>query len=126
MGMLTKIRTEITAQGDERRRRAWYHGPRADVVLVHDARTGTFLSFEVEWEGRGGRRAYVQWIRSAGLRTGRIDTGETDGLSHKASPVVVWDFRPREDLVRGARRLVLEAGIEEGLRDALLARLQAL
>jgi hypothetical protein len=122
--VLTRIRTDATAQGDARLRRAWYHNPRADVLLVHDAHTGAFLSFEIEWEGRGGRRAYVTWVRAAGIRTGLVDTGETDGLSHKAAPVVVWDFQPRADLVRAARRLVLDAGIEEGLRDALLARLQ--
>ena len=124
--MLTKIRTEVTAQGDARLRRAWYHAVRSDVVLVHDARTGAFVSFEIEWEGRGGRRAYVAWARGAGLRTGRVDTGELDGLSHKAAPVVLWDFQPRADLIHSARRLVLDAGIEEGLRDALLARLQPL
>ncbi|HEX7896779.1 MAG TPA: hypothetical protein VF950_03410 [Planctomycetota bacterium] len=120
--MLTKIRTEVTAQGDARLRRAWYHNPRADVLLVHDARTGAFLSAEIEWEGRGGQRAYVTWARAVGVRTGRVDTGETDGLSHKAAAVVVWDFQPRADFIRAARRLVLDAGIEEGLRDALLAR----
>ena len=122
--MLTKIRTEVTAQGDSRLRRAWYHSPRADVLLVHDARGGAFLSFEIEWDGRGGRRAYVTWVRGAGLRTGWVDTGETDGLSHKAAAVVVWDFQPRADFIDSARRLVLDAGIEEGLRDSLLARLQ--
>lgn len=124
--MLTKIATEVTAQGDTRVRRAWYHGTQADVMLFHDARTGSFLSFEVEWEARGGRRAYVAWARGAGLRTGVVDTGETDGLSHKASPLVLWDFKTRADLVETARVLVLDAGIEEGLRDALLARLRAL
>jgi hypothetical protein len=123
--VLTKIRTEVTAQGDARQRRAWYHNPRADVLLVHDAQTGAFLSAEIEWEGRGGRRAYVTWARAVGVRTGAVDTGEADGLSHKAAPVVVWDFQPRADLLLSARRLVLDAGIEEGLRDALLARLQA-
>lgn len=122
---LTKIRTEVTAQGDARQRRAWYHGPRADVVLVHDARTGAFLSFEIEWEARGARRAYVAWGRGVGVRTGLVDTGESDGLSHKAAPVIIWDFTTRGDLVDTARRLVLGAGIEEGLRDALLARLRA-
>ena len=124
--MLTKIATEVTAQGDARVRRAWYHGTQADVVLFHDARTGTFLSGEIEWDARGGRRAYVSWARGAGLRTGLIDTGETDGLSPKASPLVLWDFQTRPDLVETARILVLDAGIEEGLRDALLARLRAL
>jgi hypothetical protein len=122
--VLTKIRTEVTAQGDARLRRAWYHNPRADVLLVHDARTGAFLSCEIEWEGRGGRRAYVTWARAVGVRTGQLDTGETDGLSHKAAAVVIWDFQHRADLIRSARRLVLDAGIEEGLRDALLARLE--
>jgi len=122
--MLTKIRTDVTAQADARLRRAWYHSPRADVVLVHDARSGTFVSFEIEWEGRGARRAYVTWVRGAGLRTGVVDTGETDGLSYKAAALVAWDFQPRADLLHTARRLVADAGIEEGLRDALLARLQ--
>lgn len=124
--MLTKIRTEVTAEGDARQRRAWYHGPRADVVLIHDARSGSFLSAEIEWEGRGGRRAYVTWARGVGVRSGAVDMGEADGLSHKAAPVVLWDFRTRPDLVSTARRLVLDAGIEEGLRDALLARLDPL
>ncbi len=121
--MLTRIRTEVTAQGDARVRRGWYHGLRADVLLLHDARSGAFLSFEIEWDARGARRAYVTWARGAGVRTGIIDTGETDALSPKASPLVVWDPQPRPDLVGSARRLVLEAGIEEGLRDAVLARL---
>lgn len=121
--MLTRIRTEVTAQGDARVRRGWYHSLHADVVLLHDARSGAFLSFEIEWDARGGRRAYVTWARGAGVRTGAVDTGETDALSHKASPLVVWDLQPRADLVAAARRLVLDAGIEEGLRDAVLARL---
>ena len=123
--MLTRIRTEVTAQGDARVRRAWYHGVAADVVLFHDSRSGGFLSAEVEWDARGGRRAYVTWARGAGLRTGVVDTGETDGLSHKAAAVVIWDFQPRADLVATSRLLVLDAGIEEGLRDALLARLRS-
>ena len=122
--MLTRMRTDVTAQGDARVRRAWYHGLRSDVVLNHDAHSGSFLSFEVEWDARGARRAYVTWVRGAGVRTGVVDTGESDALRHKAAPVVVWDFQPRADLVLTARRLVLDAGIEEGLRDSLLARLQ--
>ncbi len=122
--MLTRMRTDVTAQGDTRVRRAWYHGVRADVLLTHDASSGNFLSFEVEWDARGARRAYVTWVRAAGIRTGLVDTGETDGLRHKAAPVVVWDFQPRADLVLTARRLILDAGIEEGLREAVLARLQ--
>jgi hypothetical protein len=123
--MLTRIRTDVTAQGDTRVRRGWYHGLHADVVLHHDARSGAFLSFEIEWDARGGRRAYIAWARGAGLRTGVVDTGETDALSPKASPLVRWDAQPRADLLLRARRLVLDAGIEEGLRDAVLARLQA-
>ena len=123
--MLTRMRTDVTAQGDARVRRAWYHGLRSDIVLNHDARSGTFLSFEVEWDAHGARRAYVTWARGAGLRTGVVDTGESDALRHKASPVVFWDVEPRADLLFTSRRLVLDAGIEEGLRDALLARLQS-
>ena len=120
------MRTEVTAHGDERQRRAWYHGARSDVVLVHDARSGAFLSFEIEWDTRGGRRAYVAWVRAAGLRSGRVDLGETDGLSYKASPVVLWDFETKPELVAAARAIVRDAGIEEGLRDAVLARLDGL
>jgi hypothetical protein len=121
--MLTRIRTDVTAQDNQRQRRAWYHGARCDVVLVHDARSGAFLSAEIEWDGRGGRRSYVHWARAVGLRTGVIDLGESDALSYKAAPVVLWDFQTRPELVESARRLVAGAGIEEGLRDALLARL---
>lgn len=122
--MLTKIQTEVVRQPDRRLRRAWYHSVSSDVVLIHDAESGTMLSFEIEWEGRGGRRAYVVWGRAVGLRTGRIDTGDCGGALHyKASPVVIWDFRLRPDLVLEARRLVERSGIEEGLRESVLRRL---
>ena len=77
--MLTRIRTEVTAQGDSRVRRAWYHNPRSDVVLIHDARTGAFLSFEIEWDGRGGRRAYVTWARGPG-------SGRASSIRAKPTP----------------------------------------
>jgi hypothetical protein len=122
--VLTKIQTEVVRQPEARVRRAWYHSVSSDVVLLHDAETGTLLSFEIEWEGRGCRRAYLVWGRAVGLRTGRIDMGEGSvGFSYKASPVVIWDFRLRPEYVVDARRLVERSGIEEGLRESVLRRL---
>jgi hypothetical protein len=124
MCMLTKIESRVVRQPDTRVRRAWYQSAEADVVLLHDADTGSFLSFELEWEGRRGgvRRAHLTWTRAIGLRTGVIDTGER-GLMYKASPVVVWDFKVRPDWVQDARRLVEASCIEEGLRESILKRL---
>jgi hypothetical protein len=123
--VLTKIQTEVVRQPDARLRRAWYHNASSDVVLLHDAQTGALVSFEIEWEGGGGRRSYVVWGRAVGIRTGRIDLGEDEagGLRYKASPVVLWDSRPRPDRVREASRLVDRSGIEEALRDSVLRRL---
>ena len=122
--MLTKIQTEIVRQPEARVRRAWYHNASSDVVLFHDDQTGTMLSFEIEWEGRGCRRSYVVWGRAVGVRTGRIDMGEGDvGFQYKASPIVLWDFRIRPELVAEARGLLERSGIEEGLRDSVLSRL---
>lgn len=122
--MLTKINAEVVRQPDRRLRRAWYQSPAADVVLEHDADTGAFLAFEVEWETGGDRRACVAWGRAVGLRTGAVDTGDSGGaLKYKASPVVLWHNAPRPGLLASAARLVARSGIEEGLRDALLARL---
>lgn len=123
--MLTKIESRVVRQPDSRVRRAWYQSASADVVLLHDAETGAFLAFELEWENRRGiRRAHLTWNRGIGLRTGRIDTGE-DGpaLHYKAAPVVVWDFRVRQDYVDDARRLIQASCIEEGLRESILRRL---
>ena len=123
--MLTKIESRVVRQPDSRVRRAWYQSAAADVILMHDAETGEFLSFEIDWEGRRGvRRAYVTWARSIGIRTGSVDTGEEGGaLRYKSSPVVVWDFKIRASHVEEARRLVEQSCIEEGLRDAILKRL---
>lgn len=124
--MLTKIESRVVRQPDSRVRRAWYQSASADVVLHHDAGTGEFLSFEIDWEGRRGvRRSYVTWTRAVGIRTGIIDTGEESGaLRYKASPVVLWDFKPRPDHVQEARRLIERSCIEEGLRESVLKRLE--
>ena len=123
--MLTKIESRVVRQPDSRVRRAWYQSAGADAVLLHDALTGDFLSFEIDFESRlGVRRAYVTWTRAVGLRTGFIDTGEEGGALHyKAAPVVVWHFQPRRDHVEEARRLVERSCIEEGLRESILKRL---
>lgn len=123
--MLTKIESRVVRQPDCRIRRAWYQSASADVVLHHDAETGAFLWFEIDAEGRGGRRWTVTWARAIGLRTGAVDTGETEPLRYKASPVVIWDFRPRGDRIEAARRLIVDSSIEEGLRDSILVRLDA-
>ena len=122
--MLTKIESRVVRQPDSRVRRAWYQSAAADVVLLHDADTGEFLSFELDWESRRGvRRAYLTWARGIGLRTGSIDTGEGDTLQYKAAPVVFWDFKVRPDFVADARRMIERSCIEEGLREAVLKRL---
>ena len=121
--MLTKINSEVVRQPDRRIRRAWYQSSSADVLLEHDANDGAFLSFEIDGDGRGGRRWFVSWGRAVGVRTGVVDLGEGDGLHHKASPMVVWDFTPRLDRVDFARCLVESSPIEEGLRESILKRL---
>lgn len=123
--MLTRIDSRIVRHPDGRTRRVWYQEATADVVLVHDVETGQFLSFEIEWEERGKcRRAYVVWSRGTGLRTGRVDTGEEgDALRVKAAPVVLWDWKVSPEQLLQARRLIAASAIEEGFRDAILARL---
>src|SRR5512144_2128422 len=65
--VLTKIESRVVRQPDSRVRRAWYQSAQADVVLLHDAETGTLLSFELEWESRRGvRRAHLTWTRGVG------------------------------------------------------------
>ncbi|HZE99744.1 MAG TPA: hypothetical protein VE981_22245 [Planctomycetota bacterium] len=111
-------------QPDSKVRRAWYQSVTAEVLLQHDAGTGTFLSFEIDFEGsRGVRRAYVTWARGIGLRTGAVDTGEDGPAKYKKSPVVIWDFKLRPTLVADARRLIETSCIEQGLRDSILLRL---
>ncbi|HLF93694.1 MAG TPA: hypothetical protein VJB14_09530 [Planctomycetota bacterium] len=122
--MLTRIESRVVRQPDSRIRRAWYQSASADVVLHHDAETGAFLWFEIEADGRGGRRWTVTWARAIGLRTGTVDTGETEPLRYKAAAVVIWDFKPRGDRIEAARRLVAGSPIEEGLRDSILKRLE--
>jgi hypothetical protein len=124
--MLTKIETRVVGQPDGRVRRSWYQSASSDAILVHDAETGDFLSFELEWEGpRGVRRAYLTWARGTGLRTGRVDTGEGgDTLQYKAAPMIVWDRRVDAPLVSEARRLIERSCIEEGLRESILKRLE--
>ncbi len=122
--MLTKIDSDVVRQPDRRVRRAWYQSDSADVLLEHDATDGTFLSFEIDGDGRGGRRWFVSWGRAVGVRTGLVDLGEGDGIHHKASPVVIWDFTPRPDRVDSARRLVESSPIVEGLRESILQRLR--
>ncbi|MBI3854086.1 MAG: hypothetical protein HY293_00180, partial [Planctomycetes bacterium] len=97
----------------------------ADAILIHDAVSGDFLSFEIDFESRlGVRRAYVTWVRAIGIRTGFVDTGEGGGsLHYKEAPVVVWHFKPRREHVEEARRLVERSCIEEGLRESILKRL---
>lgn len=122
--MLTKIVSEVVRHPDARVRRAYYHSPTAEVLLEHDAETGAFRSFEIEWDGPGARRDCVLWARAVGVRTGTIDTGESgDALQYKAAPLFSWHFRPKADLVRLAADLVRRSGIEEGLREAVLRRL---
>jgi hypothetical protein len=75
--VLTKIESRVVRQPDSRVRRARSQSAQGDVVLMHDAETGEFLSFELDCEGRRGvQRAYVTWARSIGLRTGAVDAGE--------------------------------------------------
>jgi hypothetical protein len=123
--MRTKIESKVVRQPDSRVRRAWYQSASSDAILVHDADTGEFLSFELEWEGRRRvERSYLTWTRGVGLRTGRVDTGEGgDTLQYKAAPIVVWDRRIDPDHVAEARRLVERSCIEEGLRESVLRRL---
>jgi hypothetical protein len=123
--VLTKIESRVVRQPDSRVRRAWYQSSSADVLLLHDAETGEFLSFEIDWEGRRGvRRSYVTWARGIGIRTGYVDTGEEgEALSYKAAPVVLWDLKPSSDHLQEARRLIDRSCIEEGLRESVLKRL---
>lgn len=123
--MLTKIESRVVRQPDSRVRRAWYQSATAEVVLHHDADNGTFLSFEIDFEGCAGvRRAYVLWSRGIGVRTGAVNVGDEDGpLKYKSSPVIVWDFRTRPNVVVQARRIVEHSSIEEGLRESILQRL---
>ena len=123
--VLTKIESRVVRQPDSRIRRAWYQSATAEVVLHHDAETGEFLYFEIDWEGRRGvRRSYVTWARAIGVRTGYVDTGEEgDALSYKAAPVVLWDLKPNADHLKEARRLIDRSCIEEGLRESILKRL---
>lgn len=122
--MLTKIESRVVRQPDSKVRRAWYQSAAAEVLLHHDADTGAFLSFEIDFEGCSGvRRAYVTWARGIGLRTGRIDTGEDGPAKYKASPVVIWDYKNKPALIDEARRLIETSSIEEGLRDSILRRL---
>jgi hypothetical protein len=122
--MLTKILSEVVRQPDARLRRAWYHSPTAEVLLEHDADSGAFRSFEIEWDAPGFRRHSVLWARAVGVRTGTIDTGESgDALQYKGAPLFTWHFHPKIDLVRRAVVMILRSGIEEGLRDAVLRRL---
>ena len=74
--MLTQIETRVVRQPDARIRRDWYQSASPDVVLQHDHQTGDLPGFEIEWEGRGLRRAYVTWTRGVGVRTGAVDIGE--------------------------------------------------
>jgi hypothetical protein len=123
--MLTKIDTKVVRQTDSRVRRTWYQSASSDAILVHDAETGEFLSFELEWEGRRGvQRSYLTWTRGAGLRTGRVDTGEgSDALHYKEAPMLVWDRQVDPNHVAEARRLIEGSCIEEGLRESILKRL---
>ena len=123
--MLTKIESKVVRQPDARVRRALYQSDSAEVLLQHDADTGAFLSFEIDADGPGGRRWTVTWCRGAGLRTGAVDTGETEPLHYKAAPMVIWDFTMRSDRIEAARRLIVASSIEEGLRDSVLRRLDA-
>jgi len=127
MCMLTKIESRVVRQPDSKVRRAWYQSATAEVILHHDADTGTFLSFEIDFEGCGGvRRAYVSWARGVGVRTGAVNVGDEGGpLKYKASPVIVWDFKNRPRLIEDARRLIETSSIEEGLRDSILHRLSS-
>lgn len=122
--VLTKIESRVVRQPDSRVRRAWYQSASADVLLLHDAETGAFLSFEIDGEGRGCRRWTVTWARGVGVRTGAVDMGETEPLRYKAAPVVIWDFKARADRIESARRLVESSSIEEGLRESILRRLR--
>jgi hypothetical protein len=123
--MLTKIETRVVRQPDSRVRRAWYQSASSDAILVHDAESGEFLSFELEWEGRRGvQRCYLTWTRGSGLRSGRVDTGEGgDTLQYKAAPMIVWDRLVDLHHVEEARRLIERSCIEEGLRESVLKRL---
>ncbi|HEV3028616.1 MAG TPA: hypothetical protein VG457_13645 [Planctomycetota bacterium] len=125
MFMLTKIESRVVRQPDSKMRRAWYQSAAAEVILYHDADTGAFLSFEIDFEGCAGvRRAYVSWARGIGVRTGSVNVGDEGGpCKYKASPVVIWDFKNRPRLIDDARRLVEASSIEEGLRDSILRRL---
>ena len=122
--MLTKIESRVVRQPESRIRRAWYQSVSADVVLCHDAENGALLSFEIDGEGRGCRRWTVAWTRGVGIRTGSIDTGETEPLRYKAAPIVLWDFKSRADRVEAACRLIESSCIEEGLRESVLRRLR--
>ncbi len=125
--MLTKIESRVVRQPDSRVRRAWYQSATAEVILHHDADTGSFLSFEIDFEGCAGvRRAYVSWARGIGVRTGSVNVGDEGGpLKYKASPVIIWDSRNRPRLIDDARRLIEGSAIEEGLRERILRRLSS-
>ncbi len=120
--MLTKIESRVVRQPDSKVRRGWDQIATPEAVLHHDADNGTFLSFEIDFEGCGGvRRAYVSWSRGIGVRTGAVNAGDEGGpLKYKASPVIVWDFKNRPRLIDDARRLIETSSIEEGLRDSIL------
>src|SRR5205085_1076568 len=103
----------VLRQPDSKVRRAWYQSASAEVLLHHDADTGTFLSFEIDFDGSAGvRRAYVSWTREFGVRTGSVNVGDEGGpLKYKASPVIVWDIKNRPRLIDDARRLIESSSI---------------
>ena len=122
--VLTKVDTRFLRPAPRHVRRAWYQDPAADIILEHDRRSGDLVTFEIDWDGEG-RRAYVRWDRSVGIRTGSVDTGEgTNGLHHKQSPMIYIDPRTRRRTVDSARRLVWDSGIDEGHRDSILKHLR--
>ena len=60
-------------------------------------------------QGRGCRRWTVAWTRGVGIRTGSIDTGETEPLRYKAAPIAMRCV----DRVVDARPFCGVAAIEE-------------
>ena len=117
--MFTEL-PNVRPTGDHRRR--WFRSANEELIvwLAHD---DSIFGFQLCYDRHVGEKA-LTWRRDAGFAHERIDDGESTGMGHKQSPVLVADgvFDAPRVL---SRFLAISGSVPHGIVEFVAERLRS-
>jgi hypothetical protein len=85
--MLTESADVRQLKGEPRRR--WFQSDTEDLIVWY-APDGSILGFQLCYDRKGAERA-LTWMEGKGYSHLKVDDGESVGLAHKRTPILVPD-----------------------------------